>query len=519
VTDNYGQWPPPGGPPAPPPGSYPQPGYPQPGYPQPGYPPVGYPPVGYPPVGYPQQFLAPAAKQRTGRYIAVAAVAAVAVIATGAVVGIVVSRPDRAPAAAIPTEAGPASGSAPGVVQITKADLESLATARSSALAGNDLDGFLARLETSNAKLIAGQRQLFANLRKLTFAVSQYSTLEQQGRASDRFGRAVTVDLDVAFVHQLKDYDAKPVAEWYRWTITKKDAASEPVITGITGAPAALSSYSKTVFYPAPWDKWPEMQTLRTAHTLFLVDRPALPLARRYAPVAEQAAVDALAGWRSGGQSGPVNERFVTSLVTSHQQLGTIFQIAPDKVWEAGHAMPMPEHRADSDRKPGAVRVVMDTSSNWFDGKPEHASEIFRHEYTHAMIEGINGYDNKDGFAGSSAWVQEGFADFVANRNVPDSSLSRGNAKQRVAGGQFDGKLPNDFAWDVPDAGVMNFHYYLAHSAYQYMARTYGVPKAYAFAATFYRGGGLANAFTTALGADQDTFQRKWAAFVRADVR
>jgi hypothetical protein len=448
-----------------------------------------------------------------GRLIAVASVGLAAVIGIGATVGIVVSRPDTAPASTKGTTTPTAA-----TVQITKAELDTLVSTRGNAIAKDTADDFLRSLAPGDEALRTGQQQLFANLKKIPFAYARYATLEQKGRSADRFGRAVTIDLDVAFVHQIKDYDAAPVAEWYRWTITRKTAAAPLVITKITGAPGSAASSSKTVFYPGPWDRWPDMQVVTTPHTMFLVDRPLRAQADKWAPVAERAATDVLAAWKSGGQTGQVFDKFVTSLVAGRGQLGSIYQIAADKVTEAGHAMAMPQFSGPA--RSGAERIVIDTKSGYFDGgSTEDAAEIFRHEYAHAMIEGLNGYDTKAGLFGPEEWVVEGFAEFVSNRKSGDAGTRTAASERRVRGGKFTGKLPAGFLWRSADGPTTSFNYFLGHQAYRYIAEKYGVPKAYAFAATYYRGGTLDAACRSALGVDLNTFERGWASFVRADAR
>jgi hypothetical protein len=492
--------------------TYPQPPYTQPPYTQPPYtqPPYTQPPYTQPPYTQPAYGPPPAGN---ARLFAVAAVGLTVVVGAGAAVGVVVSRPDATPASGNGTGAATTA-----TVQITKADLDTLVDARSSALTRDSRDDFLKPLAPGDASLRTGQGHLFDNLQKLPFTVARYATLEQKGRSADRFGRAVTIDLDVAFVHQIEGYDAAPVAEWYRWTVTKKDAAAPLVITRIAGAPGSASSSSKTVFYPGPWDRWPDMQVVTTPHTMFLVDRPLRRQAEKWAPVAERAATDVLAAWRSGGQTGPVFDGFVTSLVAGRGQLGSLYQIATDKVTEAGHAMAMPQFGAQN--RSGAERIVIDTTSTFLQDGPDGAGEIFRHEYAHAMIEGLNGYDSRSwGLSGPEPWVVEGFAEFVANRASKDPGIRTAASHRRVRGGQFTGRLPAGVGWSGADSATTSFNYFLGHQAYRYTAGKYGVRKAFALAATYYRGGTVDAACRSALGVDLTTFERGWAAFVRADAR
>ncbi|MDP9815603.1 hypothetical protein [Spirilliplanes yamanashiensis] len=431
----------------------------------------------------------------------------------GAVLGVVLgarSEPVASPSAA------PVSA-APGAVQISRADLERITTTRQAALQRRDLKGFLAPLDQGNRALIDGQTRLFHNLQKVTFTEQRFGFVDQAGRSIDRFGRGVTVHLDVAFVHQIKDFDNRPVAEWYRWTITKKDAAAPAVITDVSGAPGGSLADSKTYYYPAPWDKYDDMRVTRTPHVLLLTDRAMEAKARRYANVAEKAATDVLGAWRRGGQDGPVLQRFVASLVPNKKELGSLYQIATDKVTEAGHSMPMVAYDGKGGEVSGGARVVMDTSSGFF-ADDAGAGEILRHEFTHAMLEGINRHDNDDAAIwGQEPWITEGIAEYVANRDHGGPANRDGGARSALRAGEFPARMPNALAFGG-DARVTNLHYYIAHQAIRHIVARYGELKMFAFVAAYYGGASVADAARTTLGADADALRRAALAYAKSEL-
>ncbi|AGZ43919.1 hypothetical protein [Actinoplanes friuliensis] len=453
-------------------------------------------------------------RSRTGLFIGLAAAALVVVVGAGVAVGVVVGGKDDGPAATGPKTA--VLGQDSTSVRVDKRELDTLANDRSTALVKGDLDDFLAPLDPAATTMITKERQLFANLKKIKFARAQYAPFDQVGRTADRFGRAVTVNLDVAFVHQIDGFDTDPVEEWYRWTVVKKDAKAPLVITAIGPAPADAVSNSESVMYPAPWDKWPDMQVVKTEHTLFLVDKPMLGKTRKYAPVAETAARRVLADWKASGVDAPVFDRFVSSLVPTRAQLGSLYQVIKGETTEAGRMMPMSTY--GSDRRVGGTRSLFDAGSGFFSGGD--TAEIFRHEYAHAAVEALNANDNPDaGIWGPERWIIEGFAEYVANRGRPTVGI-RGPSAAKLVRSDFKGTLPAAVAWDVPDSAVMNYHYYLGHQAFRFMAKKYGSNKVFEFTATYYRGGqSLDEVFQKVLGTSRSAFESQWASFVRTDAR
>jgi hypothetical protein len=448
-------------------------------------------------------------------WIGLAAVAVALVVAIGAIVGVVAAWSNK-PAGGQGTATGTTKD--PGnLIQISKQDLDSLVAARSTALRSKDLKGFVAQLDPSNTELVAGQTQLFNNLRKVSFRESRYQMMAQWGRAVDRFGRGVTIDIDVAFAHQIDGYDPQPVAEWYRWTVARKDKGSAAMITAVTGAQGDVGGYSKTIFYPGPWDKFGDMKVVGTEHTLLLVDQSLAGQAERYAPVAERAAVDDIAAWQAGGQGGEIFQRFVVSLVPDREQMGTLYEMTAKDITEAGHAMPMPVF-GSMKKTSGSTRVVMDLSSSFFQpDEPTGPLEIFRHEFAHSMVEGVNKHDNPDAAIwGQQLWIVEGFAEYIANRGTSGGNTRATASQDIVRSGKFDGRLPVGMHWDFADNKATNFNYWLSHQAIHYMAAQYGETKALGFIATYYQGASVNDTFQKALGVDMATFEQGWAKFVRA---
>ncbi|OJF12948.1 hypothetical protein BG844_17930 [Couchioplanes caeruleus subsp. caeruleus] len=473
----------------------------------PGYP---APPFGAPGWMPPQ----PPARSGRGRWIGLSLVAVLVTMALGAGVGLVagvVHNGGRDDAVPVAKDQG-------NLVQVTREETDKLVQAQSDALKAKDLKRFLAAFDPSDKKLIAGQTRLFKNLQKMPFSEVGFKTVGQDGRAADGFGRGVRFDLDVAFVHQIKDIDLRPVAEWYRWTVTKADRNARLVIKGVTGAPASAYGDSKTVNYPAPWDKWDDIAMVRTAHTIVLAEPAAAGSARQYAPIAERAVADNLAAWKAGGVAGEIPTGYLIALVKGKKQLGTLFRDTREKVFEAGVSITMSGGRFTPDDPVafGGSRIVVDIQSSFFTtGGSSGPREIFRHELAHSMVTPLDAaklFQDRDG------WIREGFADYMAYRGVDGPSQKISAARAQIAAGGFTARLPVGDIYQGSLAQV-NFGYWLGHMAMEYTARQYGEPAVFKLVAAHYRGKSDAEAITEATGQSKEQFEQGWAQFVRAQAR
>ncbi|MFJ8581435.1 hypothetical protein [Micromonospora sp. NPDC093277] len=487
-----------------------------PGYGQPAGPP-GHPGPypGAPGFGpYPQQPPPPAGpKPRRGLWIGLGAGVLALTLCAGTAIGVVVglhnrTRDDTAPKAAAVGVNG---------VTVTQQELDDLLKKHSRALADKDLTGYLALFDPARKDLVASQTSLFKNLGKLPLAVSDYRTVAQQGRTSDSFGRGVTFQLDVSFVHQFDGYDLTPVAEWYRWTVVRESKDAPIKVTAVTGAPAVGGS-SKTVYYPGPWDKWRDIHVERTAHTLVITDAKLAAEAKRYAPVAESAVRDDFAAWQVGGVTGNTPKGFVISLVKGKNDLGSLYRINKEKTTESGVSIGMVSTEANQKNIDiGGSRVVIDVADRSFfsPGDKRGPREIFRHELAHSLVATLEDANNLDAFDGIENWIVEGFAEYMAHRGEPLSASARtAQARTIVRSGGWNGRLPGNLDWNIPENHV-SFHYWLGHVAMTYLAKKYGEPKVFQFVAARYQGAKAEQACQQVLGVSLTEFEKGWSAYVR----
>ncbi|WP_182906280.1 hypothetical protein [Microbispora sp. H13382] len=438
----------------------------------------------------------------------------VLVVAVGAGVGLVL-RGGRS--------GGDATGDGvtdPNTVVVKDEEITKLVEGHSRALASGDAKAFTSIFDQENAALVRGQARVFANLRKMPLAEKSYQVLRRQGRAEDSFGRGVKFTQDVAFVHRFTGIDLRPVAEWYRWTIEKASPDAPLVVTKVTGAPPTISGEaSKTMYYPGPWDIWPDIAVVKAGSNLVLARPEDAALARRVAPAVSAAAAGDLAFWRKNGDpNAAVPTGFVVALVEGQAQLGRLFRTA--KAEEAGISIGMPSWGVGDDTvRVGGTRVVMDTTTAFFKDE-QGIREISEHELAHSLIAGLDSAEFS--FLGRSKWIVEGFAEYVAGRGRPITENRRFPEGRAYLEGRlampFEGTLPTNAVWDFK--GMTNTNYFMGHLAMRFIAEKYGERKLVEGVVAAYRAPGDDSeaAMFQALGVTKAGFERQWAGYVRAQL-
>ncbi|MEV4113811.1 hypothetical protein [Nonomuraea sp. NPDC049695] len=448
-------------------------------------------------------------RSKTGLWVVLGLTSLALVIALGAAVGLVL----RGHAAESPERAArPSGGGDPATVVVTDADVGKLVEEHGRALAEGDLEAFMSIFDRTNAALLRDQRRVFANLRKVPLTDVSYQVLRRQGRAEDNFGRAVSFIQDVAFVHRFSGIDLRPVAEWYRWTIEKASATAPLVVTRVGGAPPpALSGASKTMYYPAPWDVWPDISVVRANGSLVLARPEDAALATRTALIVAAAASDVRRFWSGAGERGaPVPGGYVVALAKGPAQLGNLFR--KEKANEAGVAIPMPSWKGT---EIGGTRIVVDTTSPFF-GTTAGIREVVTHELAHALLAGV---DNAEySLFGKPKWIVEGFAEYVANRGKPIRSNLRYAQGRAYLAGRPPVRLPDNTFWDYK--GMTGVNYLMGHLAMRHIAGRYGERKLVQGVVAAYRVSGDESqaALLETLGVSETSFERDWAAYVRRQL-
>ncbi|GGO30698.1 hypothetical protein GCM10010116_61460 [Microbispora rosea subsp. aerata] len=407
----------------------------------------------------------------------------------------------------------------PNTVVVKDEEITKLVEGHSKALASGDAKAFTSIFDQKNAALVRSQARVFANLSKMPLAEKSYQVLRRQGRAADSFGRGVKFTQDVAFVHRFADIDLRPVAEWYRWTIEKASPNAPLVVTKVEGAPPPTGGEeSKTVYYPGPWDIWPDITVTKAGSSIILTKPQDAALARRIAPTVSAAAASDLDFWQKNGGPVTVPKGFVVALVKGKSQLGRLFRTA--KADEAGVSIGMPSWGAVNDPvKVGGTRVVMDTTSEFFEDQ-QGIMEISKHELAHSMVAGLDSAEFS--LYGKANWIVEGFAEYMADRGRPISRnrrfpMGRAYLEGRLAM-PFEGKLPTNTMWDYRQ--MANVNYLMGHLAIRFIAEKYGEQKLVEGVVAAYQANGDESeaALFQVLGVSKAAFERQWAGYVRAQL-
>ncbi|MFE0257207.1 hypothetical protein [Streptomyces sp. NPDC059010] len=415
-----------------------------------------------------------------------------------------------------------AQGAGENEQQILSSDeIETLLNGRTNALKSGDEDEFL---EPFDGAAKDEQRKIFKNLRKIPFVESKYMVLNQTGDGSDEWGADVKLTLDVAFVHQIKGVDVRPVSEWYRWTVEKESESAEPRISEVGGSPGA-AALANAVFYPAPWDLYDDMYVKRQARTITISAKKNAAQADRFAPIVEQSARKDLELWGSNTSSvSNTPEGFLVVLESNRKTYTKLYNNDGDDLgWDAGESVPMPAFNAggsgDEERlEYGGARIKMDTSTSRFTSAAWQAGvgDISRHEIAHALVQpqdpGAYGSDEKTSIR---AWAVEGFAEYVSYRF--DQAQGRERVRSGLAGEEFNGQLPGqDFEMEYSSVGA---NYALSYLAMRFIAQKGGEKALFEFVVDHYRKPtNLDQQLQKAVGMNESEFETAWAQYVRSSI-
>ena len=396
-------------------------------------------------------------------------------------------------------------------------EIATLLAGHTGALAKRDLQAFLAPFDPADKDLIARQTTLFHSLNKLPLAEARY---EEFGATVSTEG---TFDVQVSFVHRFDRADPSPVDELYEWTVTRASPDAALKVTAVKGGLPADEDSDMVTYYPAPWDRGRTIHVEKTPHTVVIADESLKVEARRYARLAERAATDNLAAWRTGGVDAKVPQGFVISLVKGKKELGSLYRTTKDTPTESGVAIPVRpagELNGGGEQEIATSRVVIDVADkSHFAKGDDQKLEIFRHELAHAIVAVlIKRGPGATAFDGPEKWVVEGFAEYLAHGRKPFTTSDRtAEGRQILRSYDYQQELPGNVSWKMEDR--LSYHYWLGHSAMSYLADRYGQEKVYQFVAAHYQGAPVATATRDVLGVSYADFEAGWAAHLRSAMR
>ncbi|MFJ5234253.1 hypothetical protein ACIQBJ_30660 [Kitasatospora sp. NPDC088391] len=389
------------------------------------------------------------------------------------------------------------------------------------AMAAKDEEAFVKPFAAGPAK--EKQRLVFRNLVKIPWQTAQWKL---------RSGGAVQGVLPVAFVHQVKGVDNRPIAETYAWTVTGEPGPG--AVTGVGGDKDINGRTSAVSYYPGPWDVYEDLAVEARDHLVVVSEQKQSAELKRDVDLLQQAAQDDLAAWqqnkppadgvRTGGQG------FFVVLEKNRDVYNKLYagEGRENDRLEAGVNMAVEAEDSDQAGRGkvliGGSRIVMDTSLDRFtnpDRWQEGVTDIGRHEMAHALTATLT-TDFDLGLVEKSAvrmWVVEGFADYLALRGK--DAKARNDLAYKVRDARFTGALPPALASDFysSDPKARSANYALSADALRWMAATYGEQKTLAFVAAHYGNPtGYPEQIRTATGLGPEQFEQSWAAHVRSTL-
>jgi hypothetical protein len=416
---------------------------------------------------------------------------------------------------------------------IAAGDIQALIEVKNHALTTRDRGLFISRHSRDTA---AAAGLLFDNLGKVPFSEAGYRLLGQ-GSRDFAAGSGATVAVDVAFVHEITGVDVRPVAEWYRWSLSRPSPGVPPTITAVTGSPSVNQS-QKYVYYPSVWDSPHPITVIRRPNVVMAAetDRDAAVLTAT-ADLAQQAVAENLAVWKQGGGPAGISPGVFYLGTSNRDQFYSWYSgRANAHGFEAGLAIEVASAASMDDftgmTTIGGARVVLDLTAGYFtQGSGEGGPKtLYQHEAWHAMLYPLLTAT----FTSQKLWVVEGVAEWAAKHGYSDAVKQDPNmvAARELATGAlgtpWDGRsLPTDAQVYAGSGVEMNAGYGLSRLAFDYIAARWGVGGVIKFAVANYQapplhgtngGVDLGAAVRTSFGVDLDTFQRGYAAYVHSTL-
>lgn len=475
------------------------------------------------PASDPDRPAAPAARPMLRRTLAGAVVVAVAAASLGLAA---VVRHAAGPARALvesaaerhdtgrPPGSGPAVAPAPSpqrTPDLTRAEIAEVVARQSDALRRKDQAMFLEPYAADRPALVAERTRLFGNLLKIPFTRAEYRLQTLTPRPEDSAGTRRTSSVTVVFSHQIAGVDVAPIAETYRWTITREAPGAPLRVTEVDGGAEGGRGGST---YPAPWDS-AELVVVDKPHVLLLAAKQHQAKAATWASRAETAATRNIAAWKGAEKTPGRFLVFLTPDRASFEKVRGGDSVTTNAIGVCLSLPADPSGKTPQTPDFAGSRIYVDsTSEDITDGAADDAIAIFRHEMGHAMMAT---FQNRA--AGTPPlWVAEGFAGYL---EWSDRSLDRWYvppARELVRSGKFAGKLPTDAEIYSADPKTSASGYHFAMLSIRYISDKHGAAKAYEFVIAVYRDprpAAVDAALKTATGLDRGAFEAKWAQYVK----
>ncbi|MCZ4500852.1 MAG: hypothetical protein JWQ74_3407 [Marmoricola sp.] len=347
---------------------------------------------------------------------------------------------------------------------VTPAEAQVLLDTRAAAIRDNDLRGFLATLDSSNAGLLARQRRYFANMRALPVEVLAYTVLKSDwpvGLRAKSWSSYVSVP-QVQVSTQLAGYDTTPVRRITGFAFTRMEGRPT-IVSELTGAGKQFPGSS-----PAPWDLV-RIHVQRGETTLQLYDDDTWSEAQQIGSTLRRGIADIRSAlpftW---------DGRVVVYVFSRKVVLDSFEGVPGGNINHLG-AMTFPMYADLGQATVSGIRFTLLPSSVRA-GQP-FLDRITRHELTHVAVG-----DRDDG---APIWLAEGLAEYLGARSIPQSQ--RRIATVAITKAQAGvSAMPSTQSFN---GGDQAWNYALSWMACDYIAATQGESKLWELMTTMHNGG------------------------------
>jgi hypothetical protein len=333
--------------------------------------------------------------------------------------------------------------------RVSVADEQALLDQRSAAIADGDLEGFLATVDASDARLVARQRRYFANLRQLPVESLRYTVLKSDwpaGLRAPQWGSDVSVP-QVRVATQLRGFDTLPVQRVTGFAFARK-AGRTVIVSELTGAGKQFPGSN-----PAPWDLV-RIHVRSDLDTLQLYDDGTWRESGEVAGALRSGIADV-----RGAVPFPWDGHAVVYVFSRPAVLNSFEGVPGGNIKHLG-AMTFPMYAVLGQPAVAGIRFTLLPSS--LRAGPTFLGRIIRHELTHVALG-----ERDDGVP---IWFAEGIAEYMGAREIPQGQRRIASVAVVRARAGVDG-LPASRGFNGDDQA---WHYALSWMACDWIAATRG---------------------------------------------
>ncbi|WP_405058271.1 hypothetical protein OG474_36800 [Kribbella sp. NBC_01505] len=328
----------------------------------------------------------------------VAGVVALAIAGAVAVVGVRLQQGAAAPGnSAAAVKAVPSGRLTPDQTAARKQEINTLLSARAAAVRKGDVKAFLAAVNPKDAKLLARQRTLFANLRQFGFVKLEYflANEHQVPRMTDKYG-PTAFSSRLMMRYQLSGLDKKPVQTDLAYTFVRRGSGWLLVEDNVIDEVLSYAGHRQ------PWDYQP-ITVVRRGKVAVVVAQREAALGAKIAATAQQAVSGVQRHWPQPWDGS------VMVVAMPEPQVLSIFWTSGAQGWTIA-AKDLPVYDGDPHGRrttPVGSRIVVNPEL-----RKKLDKDLLAHEMTHAAAVLLGDR--------APMWMVEGYAEYIRCAVIED---------------------------------------------------------------------------------------------------